>query len=70
MAFSDTLNGAALTVALPLGLLGAVILWGFFERQPGTRFGGLSKAGGPLPVGRPEPEGGDARPERGSSKPE
>ena len=70
MDFSQTLNGAALTVALPLGLLAAVVLWGFFERHPGARFGGLSKAGGPLPVGRPDIETADGGPELGGSGPE
>ncbi len=70
MDFSHTLNGAVLTVALPLGLLAAVVLWGFFERHPGARFGGLSKARGPLPVGRPEIESGNSRPEGGGRAPE
>ena len=59
MGFSNNLSGADLTVAIPLGLLAAVVLWGFFERRPGARFGGISKATGPQPVGRPEIEGLD-----------
>jgi hypothetical protein len=54
MSFSNILDGAALTVAIPLGLLAAVVLWGFFERRPGARFGGISKSTGPQPIGRPE----------------
>ena len=70
MAFSHILNGAALTVALPLGLLVAVVLWGFFERHPGSSFGGISKAGGPGPVGRPEVETSDPGAEPGGRGPE
>jgi hypothetical protein len=54
LGFSDSLGGAALTVAIPLGLLALVVLWGFFERRPGARFGGISKVGGPQPICRPE----------------
>lgn len=56
MGFSNNLNGAALTVAIPLGLLAAIVLWGFFERRPGPRFGGITKSAGPQAVGRPEIE--------------
>ncbi len=56
MGFSNNLDGAALTVALPLGLLAAVVLWGFFERRPGSRFAVIPNAAGPQPVGRPEIE--------------
>jgi hypothetical protein len=55
MGFSDNLSGAALTVALPLGLLAAVVLWGFFERRPSSRFGGITKSA-PESVGRPDIE--------------
>lgn len=65
MGFSNNLDGAALTVAIPLGLLAAVVLWGFFERRPGARFGGISKASGPQPVGRPQIEGLDPGAESG-----
>ena len=65
MGFSNNLSGADLTVAIPLGLLAAVVLWGFFERRPGARFGGVSKATGPQPVGRPEIEGLDGGAESG-----
>ena len=54
LGFSNNLDGAALTVAIPLGLLALVVLWGFFERRPGARFGGVSKATGAQPIGRPE----------------
>ena len=70
MGFSNNLDGAALTVAIPLGLLAAIVLWGFFERRPGARFGGISKAAGPQPVGRPQIEGldGGAESSRGPSE--
>lgn len=54
MGFDNSLAGAVLTVAMPLGLLGAVVLWGFFERRPGRRFGGIAKSAGPELVGRPQ----------------
>lgn len=63
LGFSDNLAGAALTVAIPLGLLAAVVLWGFFERRPGARFGGISKAAGHGPISRPEINVHDAGPE-------
>ena len=54
LGFSNNAAGAVMTVAIPLGLLALVVMWGFFERRPGARFGGISKAPGPQPVGRPE----------------
>ncbi len=56
MGFSNNLSGATLTVAIPLGLLASVVLWGFFERRPGSTFGAISRVGG----SRPEAETGDA----------
>ena len=70
MGFSNNLAGAALTVAFPLALLAAIVLWGFFERRPGARFGGISKATGPQPVGRPEIEGLNRGAESERSAPE
>ncbi len=57
---SDILSGAALTVALPLGTLFLVVLWGFFVRHPGQRFGGISKSTTLEPAGRPEIKATDA----------
>jgi len=31
---SDIAGTQALTFAIPLGVLGVVILWGFFQRRP------------------------------------
>jgi hypothetical protein len=66
MGFSDNLSGAGLTVALPLGTLAAVVLWGFFDRRPGRSFGGISKGAAPEAVGRPEIDTVDAGAERGA----
>ena len=66
MGFSHNLAGAGLTVAFPLAVLAAVVLWGFFDRHPGRHFGGISKSAGTEVAGRPELKAADARPEAGS----
>jgi hypothetical protein len=71
MGFSNNLGGATLTVALPLGLIGAVVLWGFFGRRPGRGFGGTSTtthAG--EHVGRPEIQAGDPSVQHGGGSSE
>lgn len=67
MGFSNNLNGAVLTVAVPLGLLGAIVLWGFFDRRPGRSFGGISKASDAETVGRPQVEARDPGVQGGGS---
>ena len=34
MIIADTAATQALTFAIPLGVLGVVLLWGFFQRRP------------------------------------
>ncbi len=61
MGLSHNLAGAGLTVAFPLAVLGAVVLWGFFGRHPGRSFGGISKSASSEAAGRPEIQPSDAR---------
>lgn len=63
MGFSHNLVGAALTVAFPLAVLAAIVLWGFFERKPSRHFGGVSKSSSPEAAGRPEIKGPDLQAE-------
>lgn len=63
MGFSHNLAGAGLTVAFPLAVLAAIVLWGFFDRRPGRHFGGISKSASSEIAGRPDIKAGDSGPE-------
>lgn len=54
MLFSDNIAGAGLTVAFPLATLAVVVLWLFFDRKPGSSFGGLLKTSSEEAAGRPQ----------------
>ena len=66
MTISHNLAGAGLTVAFPLAVLAAVVLWGFFDRRPGRHFGGISKSAGNEVAGRPNIKPSDPGPEGGT----